>query len=38
MPILNKVVIIDRLGRDPAIRFSQQKKTVSNFLIATSEQ
>lgn len=35
--MLNKVLIIGRVGRDPEIRYTGSGKAVANFSIATSE-
>ena len=33
--MLNKVMIIGRLGRDPEVRYTQSGKAVANFSVAT---
>lgn len=35
--MLNKVMLIGRLGRDPEIRYTQSGNAVASFSIATSE-
>jgi single-strand DNA-binding protein len=35
---VNRVTIIGRLGKDPEVRYTQDKKAVGNFTIATSEK
>ena len=35
--MLNKVMLIGRLGRDPETRFTSSGKAVANFTIATDE-
>lgn len=35
---MNRVTIIGRLGKDPEVRFTQDKKAVGNFTVATSEK
>ena len=36
--MLNKVILIGNLGKDPEVRFTQTGSAVANFSIATSEQ
>ena len=35
--MLNKVILIGRLGRDPEVRYMPNREAVCNFSIATSE-
>jgi single-strand DNA-binding protein len=35
--VVNKVMIIGRLGRDPEVRFTQGGQAVCNFSVATTE-
>ena len=35
--MLNKVILIGRLGRDPEVRYMQNGEAVCNFSVATSE-
>ncbi len=35
--MVNKVIIIGRLGRDPELRFTQGGQAVANFSVATTE-
>jgi single-strand DNA-binding protein len=35
--MLNKVMLIGRLGRDPELKFTGTGKAVANFLLATDE-
>jgi single-strand DNA-binding protein len=37
MSSLNKVILIGRLGKDPAVRFTQEGKAVANFSLAVDE-
>ena len=36
--MLNKVILIGRLGRDPEVRYTPNGEAVANFSIATDEQ
>lgn len=36
--MVNKVIIVGRLGRDPEVRYTQDGRAVANFNVATSEQ
>jgi single-strand DNA-binding protein len=36
--MINKVILIGNLGRDPEIRYTQSGDAVANFTVATSEQ
>ena len=36
--MVNKVILIGNLGKDPEVRFTQSGSAVANFSIATSEQ
>lgn len=36
--MVNKVIIIGRLGRDPEVRYTQGGAAVANFSVATSEK
>ena len=36
--MLNKVILIGRLGRDPEVRYMHNGDAVANFSIATDEQ
>ena len=36
--MLNKAMLIGRLGRDPEVRYTQSGQAVCNFSIATSEK
>ena len=35
--MLNKVILIGRLGRDPEVRYMPNGEAVCNFSVATSE-
>jgi single-strand DNA-binding protein len=35
---VNRVLLIGRLGKDPEVRYTKDKKAVGNFTIATSEK
>lgn len=35
--MLNKAILIGRLGRDPEVRYTPNGEAVCNFSIATSE-
>ena len=36
--MINKVVLIGRLGRDPEVRYTADGQAVANFSVATSEK
>jgi single-strand DNA-binding protein len=36
--MINKAILIGRLGRDPEIRYTQSGMAVANFTVATSEK
>ena len=36
--MINKVVLIGRLGRDPEVRYTSDGQAVANFSVATSEK
>ena len=38
MASVNKVIVVGNLGRDPEIRYSQQRTAVCNLAIATSDK
>lgn len=35
--MLNKVILIGRLGKDPEVRYTPNSEAVCNFSVATSE-
>jgi single-strand DNA-binding protein len=36
-PMVNKVILVGRLGRDPELRYTQGGQPVANFTVATNE-
>lgn len=36
--MINKVIIVGRLGKDPEVRYTQSNETVANFSVACSEK
>ena len=36
--MINKVILVGNLGRDPEIRYTQSGTAVANFTLATSER
>ena len=38
MSVVNKVIIIGRLGRDPEVRYTPDGVAIANFSVATSEE
>lgn len=35
---INKVILVGTLGKDPDVRYTQNKNAIANLIIATSEQ
>ncbi|MDY6910772.1 MAG: single-stranded DNA-binding protein [Chloroflexota bacterium] len=36
--MINKTIIIGRLGKDPEVRYTQDGRVIANFSVATSEE